>query len=784
MINRIKVLLVGLIILSFLFTTSCITINEAPKPTSTSTSTSTSSNSKEGLAPLQSYVASPDYNPAVDITGIVKVQSQIDQLFQERYNITYYDDLPELSERYAPHDENALQLALNDLKNLTQWNYVVNKFDCSNMSSLTQFYLANAGFRTIMVVGTDAQLNNSGHCWVVVFLSNPTPEAIPIECTTVGGPAIPSKDYPNSFTSNGVTDTQSYNDYLTGGWTVQDIYQAAAWAERNWGETLGSDNEFNWWDATQVNWSLLPKTVSTTTNSLIHTTTITNIRLPSIALNPLSASIGVNVIITGQGFTPNSVISTLGITIGGIFGNASSISIDTNGGFTYSFILPAVPNGTCNVKATDTVGKTASATITVTTPQTTPTPTLTLTPSSGNAGSTFTVRGYNFTPYGTVKSADISWNGTPLTDGNIYNVDTTGYVAFKLTLSALQSPATYTLKVTDSSGKSASTTFTVLPSTTATPITTAQTAIAPTLTSTPSSGSPGTSITLNGYNFTPNATVPITNITWSGTPFSGNQIYNVDSTGNFLFTFTLIASTAPGSYIIVVTDSSGKRASTPFTVFTPTITTPVTTQSTMPATLTLTPSSGSPGSSFTVDGYNFTPNGTVNPADTVFNGLPSTGKTINIDTTGHFSFTLTLSTSQSLGNFTILVIDSSRKSASTMFKVLAPTTTSTTNSGLFPANGATNVPVSGITFTWPAVSGTGITYQFALAQASANTSANEFAILDYSDNTNTNAERLQETLQYNTVYWWEFRAVTISSTGAVTATGAWTAQMFTTASHS
>ena len=102
---------------------------------------------------------------------------------------------------------------------------------------------------------------------------------------------------------------------------------------------------------------------------------------------------------------------------------------------------------------------------------------------------------------------------------------------------------------------------------------------------------------------------------------------------------------------------------------------------------------------------------------------------------------------------------------------------------IFPANGATGVAVSGVTFTWPIVTppaGSTVTYQFALAQASANTSANEFAILDYSDNTITNAEPNQEVLQYSTVYWWEVRAVVMSSTGAITLTGPWTMSMFTT----
>jgi hypothetical protein len=100
---------------------------------------------------------------------------------------------------------------------------------------------------------------------------------------------------------------------------------------------------------------------------------------------------------------------------------------------------------------------------------------------------------------------------------------------------------------------------------------------------------------------------------------------------------------------------------------------------------------------------------------------------------------------------------------------------------IHPSNGATGIPINKLTFTWPAVSGSGITYQFALAQASANTSANWFAILDYSDNTTTNAEPSQEILQPNTIYWWEVRAVTMNSSGGIAATGPWTVSTFTTA---
>jgi len=99
---------------------------------------------------------------------------------------------------------------------------------------------------------------------------------------------------------------------------------------------------------------------------------------------------------------------------------------------------------------------------------------------------------------------------------------------------------------------------------------------------------------------------------------------------------------------------------------------------------------------------------------------------------------------------------------------------------LYPANGAINVPIDDVTFNWPQVTGTGITYQFALAKASNNNSANEFAIVDYTDTTLTNAEPCQETLQPGTVYWWEVRAVILDSGGNVAGTGPWSINMFTT----
>jgi hypothetical protein len=88
-----------------------------------------------------------------------------------------------------------------------------------------------------------------------------------------------------------------------------------------------------------------------------------------------------------------------------------------------------------------------------------------------------------------------------------------------------------------------------------------------------------------------------------------------------------------------------------------------------------------------------------------------------------------------------------------------------------PANGATGVDVN-TTFTWQAVAGTNVTYEFVIAEETGQT--DKFAIIDYSATTPTNASPLRETLKYNTQYWWRVRA----TNGTVTS--AWSTFFFTT----
>jgi hypothetical protein len=85
------------------------------------------------------------------------------------------------------------------------------------------------------------------------------------------------------------------------------------------------------------------------------------------------------------------------------------------------------------------------------------------------------------------------------------------------------------------------------------------------LTLNPTSGNQGTVIDVQGYNFTPNATVSPNYIIFSDSISTGSTL-NVDSSGSLSFTYYISSTTPQGTYTMYVQDSSGKYASASFTV--------------------------------------------------------------------------------------------------------------------------------------------------------------------------------------------------------------------------
>jgi hypothetical protein len=299
---------------------------------------------------------------------------------------------------------------------------------------------------------------------------------------------------------------------------------------------------------------------------------------------------------------------------------------------------------------TDSAGKTASATFVVTASQTATPSSITLTPSSVSPGSQFTINAFDFTPYGSVKMSEIMLNGVPCT-GPTYTLDGTGKAAITITLSTSQTPGNYAVVVIDSAGKKASASLTV----TAPPITTPPA----TITITPASGSPGSTFTISGRNLTPNGTVKSADVLFNGMPSTG-MTYPIDAAGNFSCTLTLNVSQPTGAYPVKVTDSSGRSGSAVFTVTPP------------PPAITLSPTSGIPGSTLTISGRNFAPYEMIKWADVLFNGVPCTGTQFSVDGSGSFSATFNLHPTTIPGTYSLQVTDSSGKSGSAFFTVTPP----------------------------------------------------------------------------------------------------------------
>jgi len=268
--KRFRFVLVILILSSIMLGASCVTINPspaqapAPSPTATPTpspsptpsSTPTPTGTLPKLPSIQTFVA-PENVPPVNPLEFVTARQQIDQTFVKLFGETYYANHPNLVNYYEPHDIGKLTQAVQDLKNLTKWEYKANYFDCSNMSGLTQYALHAAGFETLIVVGYDiAAGERHGHAWVVVILQSQSGvKLIPVETTATGGPTIVGNGERSPFKLGNEVHYQTHDDYISQGYAMQDIYQAEEY----------SPGDFNWWNSCPIDRSWFARgTVSTT----------------------------------------------------------------------------------------------------------------------------------------------------------------------------------------------------------------------------------------------------------------------------------------------------------------------------------------------------------------------------------------------------------------------------------------------------------------------------------------------------------------------------------------
>ncbi|MBS0571464.1 MAG: IPT/TIG domain-containing protein [Proteobacteria bacterium] len=292
---------------------------------------------------------------------------------------------------------------------------------------------------------------------------------------------------------------------------------------------------------------------------------------PTIStFSPTSGPIGTSVTITGTKFSATASNDTVKFN-----GTAATVTSATS-----TQLVATVPTGATSGKISVAVnGQTAtsSSSFTVTTP-----PTISnFTPSSGSVGTSVTITGSNFST--TKTSNTVKFNGTAAT------VNSASATQLVVAVPSGATSGSVTVTVSGQTATSGSA-FTV-------------TTPAPTISSfSPTSGTVGTTVTINGTNFS--STVANDTVKFNG----------ISATVSTATTAKLTVPVPPGATtgpITVTTGGQTTASSSNFTVTTP-----------APTISSFTPTNGPVGTTVTITGTNFDPNPTNDMV--TFNGTAAT----------------------------------------------------------------------------------------------------------------------------------------------------------------
>jgi IPT/TIG domain len=348
----------------------------------------------------------------------------------------------------------------------------------------------------------------------------------------------------------------------------------------NFGGTQGTSTvTFSGTTASPTSWSATsitvpaPNSLTTNTYGVVATVggfasnTVSFTVAPAItSLNPTSGPISTPVTITGTSFGSAQGVST--VTFNGVAGTPTSWS-------NTSLVVP-VPNGATTGNVVVTVG-TASPSNGVLFNVTNPGPSITsLNPTSAPVGASVTITGAN---YGATQgTSTVTFNGTPASPAS--------WSATSIVVPVPIGAATGSVVVTVGSVASNSVFFTVSPHITSL---------------NPSSGTVGTSVTINGTNF--GATKGFSSVSFNGTPTSPTS-----------WSDTSVVAPVPSGAItggnVVVTVGGVASSGVGFTV-TPS-----------PVISNVSPGSGPLGTSVTINGANF--GATQGTSAVTFNGTAGT----------------------------------------------------------------------------------------------------------------------------------------------------------------
>jgi len=306
--------------------------------------------------------------------------------------------------------------------------------------------------------------------------------------------------------------------------------------------------------------------------------------IPTYSINPTESSRLSMMTVIGQGWAPNAGIAVQGA----LTGNATT---DATGSFTASAyysdagVAGIIAKGFVGneVLVTDGLGQTSFTTTggaywaasnaggeTPVIPTFKLLPSITVNPTSGDVGSTFVVKGTDFTSGSQINIGALTIGGIPLNtvaiplsskDGTGTNDDFefTATVPVKNPFTnAPMNTGAQLVVATDAANKSGSGSFNVN---------------APTVTVDPASGAPGTTVTLTGTHFCPQDTIQVSyagppvvfGIDWAGIGLN-TQVIQVNGSGGWTYDSKAPTGAKSGYNIIVVTTTNGTKAGTYFAV--------------------------------------------------------------------------------------------------------------------------------------------------------------------------------------------------------------------------
>jgi len=366
--------------------------------------------------------------------------------------------------------------------------------------------------------------------------------------------------------------------------------------------------------------------------------------LPKLSLSPSTGLSGDTIEVEGTGFASEVEIEefkmyndtdtwiwTTNLTVA-----PSTIETDVNGSFTCSFTIPKdLAAGKYTVEAKDEEGNSGNATLTVG-------PSITISPTSGPTGTIVDITGRGFQK-GATKNITITIDDTECPVIEEIKVRSDGRFSGKFVIPTVdEDEYTITASVFGMPDVNATADFEVTGTTG--------------ITLTPTSGAPGSTVTIEGVNFTAKSGVEIT-IDFGGlTEYATTE---TNATGGFLVAITVPSvpvQTEP--YNITATDEYGLNATAEFRVAL--------------TTLAITPSSGPTGTKVLLMGGGLTPS---TPYNVTIDGklMLYTGE-LTSDPNGNIkSDTYVYVPTVPVGTYTITVMDEEGIMATATFEVTKTT---------------------------------------------------------------------------------------------------------------